>query len=188
MPTDVETLYVPNAPPQDPEAVPRYLDDELNRISQAVQLLNSRLVNAVPWKVFYATLTGITSTTYATTELYNTTAPTRTGVGVYRFTLLYPTFQGIQVAGRSYATVTAEVTPGNKPDPDSVFYLDIVLINPTTGVFDVVLREGHNTAGTKYVLVPYDLKLGDILQVSGNMNLGSDPTPAALKIRQFGEL
>jgi hypothetical protein len=187
MAVSTEILYVPVSPPQDTAYVGRYLDDELNRISTSLQQLYGYVRNALPWKGVYALVTGgTTATNFVTTLTYNTAAPTRTGVGVYRFTLTYPVIKGVQVIDRCFPRLFVEVVPPYPADTVT-FFINLVVVNAATGVFDVSVFGGHLPASGKLELIPYDVRVGDKLYVSGDFSLDADVQSVAFNLNVLGE-
>ena len=179
MPTS-DILYRPVSPPQDVREVPRYLDDELTRIGNSIELLNTRMVNGLPWKGFYCLLTGGTlPTNFSCTQLYNLNAPARLGVGLYQFTLNYPVVQGVQVIDRCFPSITPQILTVNHPVDTHVFFTDLVVVNAVTGVFTIQLWGGYVPASGKLTLVAYDLQNADKLFVSGDFSLGGNAAVVA---------
>ena len=165
-------LYRPVSPPQDTRDVPRYLDDELNRIANSLEQINTRINNALPWKGYFARITGGgTSITFVADQLYNCGQPVRQSVGVYRFTLAYPVVQGIQVLSVSFPATYSVIVFTPHPADTDVWFTTFTVVNAATGVFDVSLFGGQVPISGKLTLVAYDLRLNDLLYVSGTFSL-----------------
>ena len=185
MPTS-EILYRPVSPPQDVREVPLYLDDELNRIANSIDLLNTRLVNGLPWKGFYCLLTGSTlPTNFSSTQLYNVNAPVRLGVGLYQFTLNYPVVQGVQVIDRCFPSITPQILTVNHPVDTNVFFVDMTIINAVTGVFNIQLWGGYVPASGKLTLMAYDLQNADKLFISGDFSVGGNAAAVSLILNEL---
>ena len=175
MPTSSALQYVPTSPPQDPRDVPRYLDDELNRVALAINELNTRVITAVPWKGVMAELRGVNPGTVNPTlaDTYNVVSAVRTGIGKYRITLQYPTVQNVQVLPLIYPVYTLQVDPVNYPTDTKLFLMQFIPVDSNLGIFDVQVLAGTEGANGKLTLVAYDLKTGDALWLQGYFNLGS---------------
>ena len=174
MPTSSALQYVPTSPPQDPRDVPRYLDDELNRVALAINELNTRVITAVPWKGLMAYIVGVSPGTGNPTysNSYNVASVVRTAIGKYRVTLQFPAVQSVLVLPLIYPVYTLQVDPANYPLDTKLFLMQFIPVDSALGIFDVQVLAGTEGANGKLTLVAYDLKTGDGLWLQGFFNLG----------------
>jgi hypothetical protein len=178
-----EILYNPLSPPQDQRYITRYLSDELDRISSAFNLLNTRLVTGVPWKAFSFYINGVNPPATANplvSNSYNILSVTKVPAtsGLYEATLLIPTVGGIQVLGRTYPFV--EIIVAVKPVDTEVFFYSLISVNPATGVSRLQIYGGSVPASGKLTLVPYNLLPADRVAIMAVMNVGGEITGVSL--------
>ena len=177
-----EILYTPTAPPQDARYLPRYLNDELYRVSEALRLIAARVVTAVPWKAVMAYIQGVNPGTVnpTYTNSYNVASIVRTGVGLYRVTLQFPVVQGITVLPLVYPLYTLQVAPANYPLDTKLFLMQFIPVDANLGIFDVQIIAATEGANGKITLVNYDLKTGDALWLQAYFNLGGGASEIVL--------
>jgi hypothetical protein len=106
----------------------------------------------------------------------------RQSVGVYRFTLQFPTVQTIQVIDKCFPSLYAQILVANQPADTEVFFVKMAIVNAATGVFDISLFGGNVPASGKLTLIPYDLKNGDKLYVSGDFSIETDASVVAFNL------
>jgi len=183
MAVSTEILYSPLSPPQDSRYITRYLSDELDRVSSALSLLNTRVVTGVPWKAvaFYISGTNPVATANPlASNAYNLLSMTKVPAttGLYEGTLLIPTVGGIQVLGRTYPFV--EIVVAVHPADTDVFFYNLIVVNAATGVFRLQIYGGNVPTSGKLTLIPYNLLPADRVAFMAVMNVGGEITGVSL--------
>ena len=171
--------------------MPRYLDDELNRVALAINQLNSRVLNAIPWKGYMVKAAGQATTALTLTNTYNIASLLYTGQTAeavqYRGTLQYASIQGVTVLDKVYPSIVPVISPTNLPADTNVFFTRYDPFDIPGGRFDIWLSGGQVPASGKLTLVAYELNTGDVMYVQGLFNIETDASVVAFNLGVLGD-
>jgi len=171
--------------------VPRYLDDELNRVALAINQINSRVLNAVPWKGYMVMAAGQATTSLTLTNNYNIASLVYIGqtaeAVTYRATLQFPSVQGVTVLDKVFPGITLAIKPSNFPVDTNVFFTRYDPFDIPGGRFDIYVSGGYVPASGKLTLVAYELNTGDVMYVQGLFSIETDASVVAFNLGVLGD-
>ncbi|MCH9645664.1 MAG: hypothetical protein K0U08_03365 [Proteobacteria bacterium] len=141
---------------------------------------NSKLINktsemigqSLPMSGLLLNFEGVSLTNPTVKKGYNVDAAVRQGVGVYRVTMTQSSFYGVDIFLNSTICVYDGITPSANT---SLFKVKVESVS--TGVFDVKTYEVIKGGGTGVTLTPYEIDVGDIINVSFLFNNGEELPP-----------